>query len=151
MSERLGFEPFAFGLAMRISIAAILTSSFFSLVFLETTHAAGPRHRRTIANVTDDVVPELRGKIKIIENANLEHTFKVNRLTGQVSECDYDLQGNKQACAAQGYDARPDQLGNYALENADLATAVYRVDLKTGAKTVCALSNGRIFCVAAIN
>jgi hypothetical protein len=135
---------------MRISPAAVLASILFSLGFSDTTDATRLHHRLTVTDATDDVVPEARSEIHIIENANLKHIFKVNRLTGQVSECDYDPEnGNLETCAVQGYDARPGKLGNYVLENADLATAVYRVDLKTGIKTICAISNGRVFCLAA--
>jgi hypothetical protein len=134
-----------------MSPSAVLASILFSLALCETTHATRLHHGMTITDITDDVAPEPRGEIHIIENANLKHIFKINRVTGEVSECDYDLEGKLQACAAQGYEARPEKSGDYALENADLATAVYRVDLRTGAKTICALSNGRVFCVAAVD
>jgi hypothetical protein len=136
---------------MRMSPLAVVASILFSLSLCETTHATRLHHRLTVTAMTGDVVLEPRSEIHIIENANLKHIFKINRLTGQVSECDYDLEGKLQACAAQGYEARPEKSGDYALENADLATAVYRVELKTGTKTICALSNGRVFCVAAVD
>jgi hypothetical protein len=133
---------------MRISVAAVLASFLFPLGFCGTVDATRLRH--SIADVTD--VPEPRPEIHIIENANLKHVFKVNRRTGEVRECDYNPEsGSRTVCAVQGYDSRPEKSGNYALENADLATAVYRVDLKTGIRTICAVSNGRVFCVAALN
>jgi hypothetical protein len=135
---------------MRIPLAASLAAISCALVFCETAASARLRHRSTVTDITDGVTPEPRREIHIIENANLKHIFKVDRVTGEVSECDYDPEkGNLKACAVEGYDARPEKLGNYALEGADLATAVYRVDLKTGAKTICAVSNGRVFCLVA--
>jgi hypothetical protein len=137
---------------MRISLVAVLASFLIPLGLGETAHAAHLHHGLTITNITDDVVPEPRREIHIIENANLKHVFKVNRLTGEVSECDYNPErGNLEGCAVQGYDSIPGKKGNYALENADLATAVYRVDLKTGTKTICAVSNRRVFCLATVN
>lgn len=137
---------------MRISLAAVLASFLVSLCLCETTHATHLHHRLTITAATDKLAPEQRREIHIIENATLKHVFKVNRLTGQVSECDYDPEkGNREACAIQGYDSRPEKSGDYVLESADLATAVYRVDLKTGVKTICAVSNGRVFCLVAVN
>lgn len=137
---------------MRISLAAALASFLFSLGFYETSHATHLHRRLTVKDITDGFIPEPRREIHIIENANLKHVFKVDPLTGAVSECDYDLEkGTLEMCAVQGYDARPGKSGDYVLESADLATAVYRVDLRIGTKTICAVSSGRVFCLAAIN
>lgn len=140
---------------MKILIAAILASTLFWLGFRDCVAAAHSRHRPTAAKVSDIARsanrPEPRREIHIIENANLKHVFKVNRVTGEVSECDYNPQNGSRTCAVKGYDARPGKSGNYILQSADLATAVYRIDLKTEAKTICAVSNGRVFCLVAIN
>jgi hypothetical protein len=137
---------------MRISLVAVLASFLVPLGLGEIAHAAHLHHGLATADTTAGGAPEPRREIHIIENATLKHVFKVNRLTGQVSECDYHPErGNLEGCAVQGYDSIPERKGNYVLENADLATAVYRVDLKTGTKTICAVSNGRVFCLATVN
>lgn len=90
-----------------MSPLAVVASILFSLSLCEMTHATRLHHRLTVAAMTGDVVPEPRSEIHIIENANLKHIFKINRLTGQVSECDYDLEGNYRH--AQRRATRPDQ------------------------------------------
>lgn len=81
----------------------------------------------------------------------LNRVYSLNRATGEVGACQYGLKENTigvTLCYQPGEGAGPQAAGEYALvaSRHEREGGVFRVDLRTGAMSICYVLNDLVVC-----
>lgn len=85
---------------------------------------------------------------------DLNRVYRLDRATGEVGACQYGLKENSigvTLCYAPGEGAGPQPPSEYALvaSRHEREGGVFRVDLRTGAMSICYVLNDHVVCTPA--